>query len=760
MTHSRPTEERHEESTQHGLLRAWRPRDGAPRMTTVSWQRLGSPGEVMSARVSADASTVAVGTDGGVLYLRRRDAAGWRWERVGTTPNDQIVLDAAVLSLGPAGALTAAVIGDDLQVWLYESGATTKWTGLSGPAPDPEDTRFAEAGDLVASSTTRNGVVRHTLTVSSGSGRPWIREGVDPDGTWFRISAPEDWAAMQLATAMASATPEAPPQQHLFAIVMDRTTFASALRIAFRENQLWTWIDPGGPAPSGEEIVLSATTIRDAEGRLRACAVIGTSESSGVRMVTGAGRQWEWVDLGEPPVPDGIRAAVLAAKAPDPKAGEEPVVVARTGHEIWTGTRSGGWTNHGTTPGDVAVVSPTSSVELGEVGARKVWSAGVSWGSDLWTFEPDEVGGLAWEPHAAPGTVVSIVGGFPDTPDDGVTERPFMVFMIDEYGALWVNRVWGGPEQGFALGSGFWEHHGRPAPGVTCATGAGAHTQAGDTPLPTNSPLAPSWVAVIGSDGHLWVRTADPSGWSWVDHGAPAGRRVKTAVPPIAVSAPPGAPTVHALADDGRLWMRTVTTAGASWVDRAAPQGQLITVLLGAVILPTPAGRVPLAAAVTSNGHVWVNLPGAGGFPWTDLGMPMPNETISTGIGMEAAAGGSPSVNILALGLSGQVWRLHWGPGAAPQWTPLGRPEDARIRGRVGTMPDSATPGGQQVAVVGNDKQVWVRSMTAPAWSRWDPQFDTTVVVAAAVDLLAAVPCAVVLADDNRVHIVTPQVTP
>jgi hypothetical protein len=733
-------------------------------MAAVTWTGLDGPGDVRDARVSADISTIAVCTDGGVLYVRRQVPAGWVWERAGIPPSGLPVRDAVLLPDPQPGAVTAAVVADDLQVWLYLSGdAPATWTALDGPSPDPGLPRFAESGAVVASTIPHGTGLQHTLMVSSESGRPWIRQGIDPDGTWFRIAADDDWITSELATVLVSVSPTSAPQAQLFAVVANRQTFEKSIRVAVRENALWTWIDPGGPAINAEKIVkLSATSIRDADGRLQACAIVGLGDPPTVGMLMGSGHTWRWVDLDRPPVPRGLGAAVVASKRPDPAAGDEPVVVARVGHDIWTRTLTGSWTNLGTTPGDVAVVDPTSALELAITAQPTVWSAGVSWARDLWTVQRDTAG-VRWEGHGCPGSVAGIVGGYPDTPLDGLTDRPVAVFVLDEYGVLWVNRTWGNPDTGFTAQSGFWTYHGMPTPDTPISRGGGVLTQAGNVPQPEEMPLARSWVFVAGSDGHLWARTARSDGWTWVDHGAPGGRSVRTAAAPLALNPPTGPPTMLVLADDGQVWMRTSSDGEGTWVERGSPPGQQIFVLVGAAALPAGAGRQPVAVVVTGDRRVSVNIPSGTTFPWTDLGTPTSAEKIVAGIGVEVVtgAGGIPALDIVLLGSpSEQLWCLRWSPGAVPQWTPLGRPGGSRIADRAGTRPDPANPGGCLVSVIGSDQEVWVTPSTVQdgAWTRWDPPSDqTTALAASATSLLGTVPCVVVVDDRRRVQLVTPQ---
>ncbi|GAA0435718.1 hypothetical protein Acor_55750 [Acrocarpospora corrugata] len=705
-------------------------------MAAVAWTGLGSPGEVRWAGATRDATVIAVGTAGGHLYLRRRTDGGWRWERVGATPTAEEVLDAALITT--AEGLFPVVLGGDLKAWLYRTG---EWIGLAGPAPEPGAPPIVAGGEIVAST---NGQLRHTLVVGSAAGRPWMRQGVDPDGIWFRITSDDDWIALELDTAFASVAPGAAALQHIFARVQDRETFQNLLRIGVLENSVWTWVDPGGPAPNGQNIVVvSAGGFRDGGGRLQACAILGTGDPTTISMVIGSGRDWRWAELGAPPGSGGVGAAVLAAKSPDPQPGDEPVVVARSGHNIWTRALTGAWRDLGTTPGDAAVVSPTAAYEIAVDGQRRVWSTGVSWDSDLWTFESDS-GGVRWEAHGCPGAVVSVVGSYTDAPEPETWDLPIAAHVIDEHGGLWHCRVWGNPAEGFYDTSSSWIYHGIPAPGVTCAKGVGVHTIRGGS-------RQPAWAFVVGSDGRLWASTAAAGGWTWVDHGAPAGRSIKTGVPPVAARGEE--PIVHVLADDGRLWMRSRVGGEWRWTDRETPAGQLIFAVLGAAVLPT--GRLPVAAAVTGDGHLWVNVPDGDLFRWTDLGTPTANERIAAGIGVDVLPGSS-ALDIVAVGSpSGQAWSLRWTPGAAPRWTALGRPADARIRDAVGTMPD---PAGCLVAVIGYDQQVWVTSSAGGGWTRWDPRSDEdTVASGKAAILLGALPCATVLNKERRVHVVTPK---
>ncbi|NDU72384.1 hypothetical protein GWI34_07060 [Actinomadura sp. DSM 109109] len=719
-------------------------------MAPAAWSGLGSPGEVMWARSSGDAGVIAVGTAGGHLYLRRRAETGSRWEHLGTPPGATGVLDAALVPAGP-GAATPVVVGDDLRVWRHDPGAAgTPWTDLGGPDPDENLPARGECGDITVITSPGGGTPRHTLVVSSATGRPWIRQGVEPGTAWTRLTPDDDLVVLELAAALAFAAPGQEPQPHVFAVAEDP---GGRLRVAVLENSAWTWFELGGPQPGNGLSVegLSATEIRDSGGRLQACAVVRQTITGKVGMVIGSGRDWQWVDLGRPPVEGQLGAAVLAAKGPAPQPGDEPVVVARVGHHLWTRSRTGAWTDLGTTPQDVAVVEPAAASEVTTAeGRRAVRATGVSWASDLWTVESDDTG-VRWERHGCPVAVASV---------PGVSIGPNMLHVLDGKGALWSCELWMDPPDGF-FNPGAWTHHGPPAPGVAAATGVGVLNMEGSEPRPT-------WVFVVGGDGRLWARTAvDQDGlasWSWVDHGVPAGQSIVTAVPPLATDLPDGFPTVFALADDGRIWMHPAGAGRAPWIDCGGPQGQLISRFVGAAAPISLAGLLPAAVVITNDGRLWIADSidsGGGSFTWSPLGTPAPGETLIAGIGIEVVTDppDSNALDIVVLGSpSGHVWRLRWARGTPPRWTTHGQPAGAPVRGAIGTMPDPADPAGCLIAVIGKDRQVWVtRSATAGAWTRWDPPSETTTIIDGRAMPLQDLPCAVVLDGDRRLHVVAPR---
>ncbi|GAA0424380.1 hypothetical protein Acor_45200 [Acrocarpospora corrugata] len=726
-------------------------------MAAVAWTRLGGPGEVRWAQVG-DAATIAAGTAGGQFYLRRRTGAGWRWEFLGVPPGAENVPDAALVPVDGSDGVVPVVVGGDVKAWLRPPGAATPWTALFGPAPDVEPRFSTVSGD--ASAIRQGAGLRHTLVISSPAGRPWIRQGLHPDAVWFPIAVNTDWVAWDLSTVFASIAPGSDPQPHVFALASDRESLEFRFKVAIPENSLWTWIDPVGSVP-GFMSALTVTAFLDGSGRLQACAVPmpfnGTAD-----MLIGSGRDWRMFDLGQPDAPGDsgfIVSAVVVAKGPDPRPGE-PVIMARALNNVWTRTLTGGWQDLGATPSDVDL---TSAVEITTAdGRERVLTAGISRDADLWTLETD-AGGARWEVHGLPGSVTSIVGAYHDSPEPDSSALPVAISVLDENGALWNGRVLGRPGTGLMdPGAGFigrfefWTHHGRPAPGVTCTAGVGLFA------FPKGTPPGGTWIFTIGSDGHLWARTADRAeNWTWVDHGAPPGRSINAGVPPISLRKPPFAsPIVHVLADDGRLWMRSRTDNGWLWTDRGVPPGQLIFDIVGAQPAGSATGRFTVAAAITGDGHLWLNLPEGATSRWIDLRTPAPTEKIVAGIGVSdvSVPNGSATLGIVVLGSpSGQVWSHRWSPDGTSQWTAHGRPADARPRGAIGTMQDPGNPAASLIAVIGIDQQLWLTSTTGGGWSRWDPPSPTTTITSGRLEnLLHGLPCAMVLDSRHRVHVVTP----
>ncbi|TMR06737.1 hypothetical protein ETD83_03470 [Actinomadura soli] len=728
-------------------------------MAPVRWTDLGGLGEVTWARAAGDAALIAAGTSSGHLYLRRREGAGWRWEHAGRAPGAVGVLGVALLpAAGGSGAVAPAVLvrdcKGDSRAWLRSAGAGRRpWIRLGGPDPDLEKFNMSD----IVSATTRHGTdVRHTLVTTSAAGRPWARHDAGPGASWLRVPTDADWIGVELAMTLASVAAGAEPQPHLFALTIDRESFVDqALRVAVLEGSLWTWIDPGIPPDAGFVQSLSAAGFRDADGRLQACAaVVGGDDNAMV--LTGSGRDWRWTDLGQAPGPDLIRTAVVVDPGADPRPGAEPVVVASAfSDHIWTRTLTGSWTDLGAAPREAAV-DPAAALDLtAAAGRRRVWTAGVSSDSGLWSFESDDTG-VRWEEHGRPGSLASLVGAYTDALDIH-DKRRVVVHAIDANGALWSCDRWGSPGAGLSDSRGFWTRHGLPPSGAVCAQGAGVFNI--DTGF-----VAPAWVFVVDGDGRLWAMRGARGGWAWIAHGAPPGKSIVTAAAPFPADLTGGQPTVFALADDGRIWMHPAGMGGLPWIDCGGPQGQLISRFVGAAAPIGLAGLLPAAVVITKDGNLWIAdsaESGGGSFKWNLLGTPDPAETLIAGIGVHVvtAPADSDALDIVVLGApSGHVWRLRWARGRPLSWTRHGRPADARLRGGLGTMPDPADPAGCLIAVIGNDQQVWVTRSTAPGtWTRWDPHPDTTTIIAGQAETLLNLPCAVVLDGERRLRIATPQ---
>lgn len=719
-------------------------------MPEIAWFNQASPGGVLATKATFDVvppggtpTQVLVVTEGGLIYRRRRDGSAWRWERVGTPPGSSAVAGVASIVADSSGTPAPVAIADlDLQVWRGGEDATS-WVQLGRPEPN--------SWEVVARSSQDATGLRHLVVLVNDFHAPWVRQGLDPDGTWFSIAPDAEWDVVELSLASASPAPGDGPAPHIFALTRGPDGFETSLRVAVRQHSVWTWVDPG-PRPDGADIAgLSSTSIRDSAGVMKAVALVGRStfDSSGsdtAMMLTGAGTAWQWQDVGKPPGDTELRSAVVAVKGPDPVAGEEPVVVARTGHHLWRWNRSGGWVDFGTVAGDVTVVDPDSVFDTATPAGRRLWLAGVGWDAHMWTATVD--GATAqWEDHGFASTVTSVVGAYTDPQDPEVIGRMAHQCVIDEAGHLWAS------SQGEPFNP-WWEEQGQPTPSVACAAGVGALTIGGFGAQRT-------WAFVLGNDGHLWARAPVPSGGSWVDHGMPPNRRVRAALPPLAVGMTEE-PCVPVLADDGQLWFRTATGPAWLWESRGAPPGHLIFTAVGAGALGPDQSRRPVVAVVADDGHVWLDAPQGGGSAWVELGAPSPTEKLAAGVGVDVVSSAPASVGVFAVGTpSGHVWSRGWAPGGGGGWADLGSPNGQRIHGAVGVMADPRAAGGRLVLVIGNDRQLWAHTGAPGAsWEAWGfPRDESPLNSGRAVvlDMLQPAPIAMMSSVDRRLWLATPR---
>jgi hypothetical protein len=692
-------------------------------MAEVSWSLLTRPGEVVAAATATETAAdgqplLAAATEGGHVYVRHDDGTGWRWEHLGAPPGRTGVSAVACLTPDEAGTVPRVVVGSgDGHVWLAPlPGAPGDWVDLGAPAWDTEQ--------LSVISMRRPAGLRHVLVAGTNSGRPWLREGLDPDGTWFGIAGDVDWELEYVALAVAATAPGSEPQLHVVAVVRYRETFASAVLVAFRENSVWTWADPGPPPAGVNALGLSATSIRDTTGTVRVCAVIGVDPGrSGsdleVGLLIGGGRSWRWDVLGHPEGLDMPRAAVAVHRAVDPADGSGPVVVARVAHDHWRRSPTGEWVSLGAVPGDTTVVNPSICIEAGSGASRVLWETGVSWNGHLWTVRAsgDGVPQVVWTDHGIPATIATVVGADIDPPDADGNVLSYL-HVVDNQGALYRSTMNGDT-------AGFWDDHDRPAPDVAVRTGVGTLT------LPGADGVR-SWVFVLGGDGHLWARSRTGENWSWVDHGQPSGRRVKSALPPVLAQPSAPAPSVLAVAEDGQLWLRAPMGDTFDWTSRGTPPGHLIFSLVGVAAVPRAGGQELVTAVVADDGHVWLHVP-SGATPWLDLGAPTVTERVAAGVGaaLVTTPAGTPVVHLVVVTTpGGHAWTRTWSPAAeAARWTDLSRPDDVRIEAGIGVLPLPHDRTRALVFLLGGQGKLWTRDTLArdPGWDLWDraPETDT-----------------------------------
>jgi hypothetical protein len=678
-------------------------------MPGVSWFSQIGPGDVwratstVDARSAADPPALVVVTEGGRVYLRTDTAADPRWRSLGGPPGGIWTSAVACVTTDATGTVAPVVVGGDGRVWLVQPGEeAADWVDLGSPAPDTEA--------LAAATLRRASGLRHVLVVTSDGHRPWLREGLEADGTWFPLPAEAEWQFDEVALAAAQ-TPGGQPELHLFAVVSGPGIPGRVLRAGVRENAVWTWIDPG-PRPDGQEAgALSATSVRDTAGTVRACALVGASPftsatADSICVLSGSGRTWAWTELGRPPGDGDLRASVVARG--DPAAGG-PVVIARVGHHHWRRSPGREWEDLGTTPGDVAVVDPLTCLEFGSGEPSRIQTIGVSWDQHLWTVDIDGAA-ARWRDHGITAAPATVVGTYTDAQEPGTIGLLSHVFLTDTDGRLWESRL-----GGIQLDS--WDDHGLPAPRTGCRTGVGALA------IPGRAGQR-SWVFVLATDGRLWARSEGPDGWVWVDHGMPSDRRINATAAPVATEPSAGDPTVPVVGDDGQLWLRTPVGGEWTWVTRGTPPGLLIFRLVGAALFPTAQGSRLVTSVVTEDGRLFVDLRQGPAPGWIDLGTPLPGERVVAGIGAGMVTlGGVPTLHVVvATAPGGHVWTRSWSPGAAGgNWTDLGRPPGPRLDDGVGVVPDPDDGSGALVFVLADGRKLWVRDSAGrdSEWTAW-----------------------------------------
>ena len=709
-------------------------------MADADWTTLGCAGDVSWSRLGPDGVTATVGTGGGLAYLRRPAGDSWRWQVLGLPPGTDNVADAVILPTDEGEPLTVAVVtgsvpGTDVRVWLHQPDTPGSWTALGGPTPVPGAPNHVQSGNLAVATVRRDAGLHHTFVVTSSSERlPWIRSGIDPDGTWFPLATDAARPFEAVAAATAVITPGGEPQAHFFAVIDNPPGVPGVtIRVAVRENAAWVWHEvAAAPTGDGSAAPLTAVTVRDDNGRFLAAVFRGLASSEALaHLYLGAGRTWQDINLGTLPGLRPFSSGVLAGRTPG-----QLTVLGRSRHDLWTRTPATEWTNLGTTPGDAAVVSPDSAVLAGG-GLR---ATGVSWDFDLWTVQ---TGGAAaaWTNHGHPGGLATIIGAYPGPlPSDG-PEPETITFAVDGDGLLWQAEVFGEPDDGLFGESSFWIHHGRPAETVAIRAAVGPFAVASIRPQP-------AWVFMIGSDGHLWSReSVAVEDWSWVDHGTPEGTTIASAVTPVSVDA---RPAVHALARDGHLWMRARLGGQWQWVDRGTPHGQLIFSVLGAANLPPNLDGFPVAAVATGTGQVWINQPDGAGFRWEPLDTPTADDRIVAGIGVTMVS--ASALDITAVDANGKVWNRRWSATNPGQWASLGSPAGAAITAAVGAIADPAGAARTMVAVVAGD-QLWLTSTAGGGWTRFEAP-EATVIGGRAVVVFRRRFAAVLVDGTRRARIV------
>ena len=687
------------------------------------------------------AAEVVVVTAAGHPSLRVRDGSGWRWEQLGPPPGNAAARSAGCVVLdAEPGVVVAPVVvgGSDGRVWLRRRGAAgDAWVDLGGPG---------QPSALLAAVTVRQDTgLRHLLVLGSGGRQLWLRQDLGPDGTWFALTPDTDQEVEELAVAGGAPAGDR-VQEHLFAVVRDPATLVRTLRVAVRENAVWTWVDPGQRPDGADPAGLFATSFTDATGTVRAAAAVrGAPQVPGgagtVAMLVGAGRSWEWVELDGPPGTSALAAAVLARTGPDPAAADDPVVVARAGDHLWRRTRGTDWVDLGPFPG--AVVDPVAAHDGGPGAAgRRLRVLGVGRDEHLWTLDVQGTT-VRWEDHGLPGSLAAVVDGYTAFPTDFL----FRSYVLDGEGRLWGSTQVAQSDS--APSAPVWDDLGRPDPTVA-ARGVGVFAV-------HREDIVSRWVHVLGADGRLWART-ELADVAWVDHGVPPGLAIRAVLPPPPGADPDDGPAVPVLAEDGQLWVSAATGPDRGWTSRGAPPGRLVFALVGAVTLFDAPGRRPVVAVIGDDGHVWLDAPSGATFDWLDLGVPAAGGRAVAGVGAALLFPDRAPATLHAVVVAspgGHVRSCRWTAGAAPEWTDLDRPGGHRVTAAVGVLRHPADPARLLTWVVADDGGVWLHDGTTPgSWTPWGRPPDTAELAGGrAVALDGARPGVVLLGTDGRLWI-------
>ena len=656
-------------------------------MADTQWtDDLGTPGDLLAVQATGGAggtTDVAALTYAGELWWRRSGPQGWVWEVAGLPPGVGTAAAITAAPLGPAadGAPIGVVGGPDLSVWIHRGGsADPEWTELTGPSNNGAILRPLRLA--------HDGTESRSVLLAS-DGVPWLVTVEDATGAFAPVLAPapdvpDNWSMTGPAAYVAgSVTAGGAPQPHVVLSVNVHEIWESGMRVGFPDGAVWSWVDPGPIPDTASTDLIDAAGVRSADGSVEVWVVFGGREQDGPSWVLhGAGRSWSWQEIGRPA--DTVYWPRCIADV-----GGQAWVAAQTVDDSWFGwTAAGGWTLLADVPAD-GYAWPGGAATAGGtapwlVGLSKqrlwTWTAAEPRAIDHGTpvtvasvvgtvptdgitdhhFTLDSAGRLwergtfpMWIPHGTPGPLLR-------APVGTLSGSAFAVGR-DEH--LWEWRA----DPGLP-----WVDHGTPVAGGIRAAMAPVELVADDGTTTVE-------VLVVGADGHLWARVVDAAP-RWEDRGFPPGQLIFGVVG--ADQAPrPGGGTMSVAAiigADGHTWIRA---ADSAWADIGVPRpGDRAAAGIGASTVSVGGGwGVAMAVLGSPSGRVAITSwsPGSPPGAWRDVGAP-PGVGVRGTLGLAPAPAGD-GVRAVVVGSDGAVWA-----GTAAGWTSWGRPPGSPVvQGRL-----------------------------------------------------------------------------
>lgn len=275
-------------------------------------------------------------------------------------------------------------------------------------------------------------------------------------------------------------------------------------------------------------------------------------------------------------------------------------------------------------------------------------------------------------------------------------------------------------------------------------------------------------VFVRGTDGTLWERYWNGSSWSWIDTGR------KAAGDPIAITrgdvegvdAGDVRINLFVRGTDGTLWERYWNGSGWAWVDTGKQVvDDPIAIARGALGSPGAGGvRINLWVKAL-DGRLWERYWNGSTWGWFDTGKGIVGRATPVVRGNTNAVGaGGVRINLFVQGTDGKLWERYWN-GSGWSWIDTGKPTDGPptvvVRGNIGDVSAAGvrinvfvpvlqtSPSGGTSPHPHYDLRLWQRYWNGAAWA-W---IDTGKNVRAEASAIVRGDVEDVMPDDLRINL-------